>query len=92
MDVTQNSELSHTVNRYTLVNPVKLGNITELGTGAYLSQTLQLSSRFTINAGLRFDQFYYRYKNKLAADSTLSGAKVYKAGNHIISPKLRLTY
>jgi hypothetical protein len=42
--------------------------------------------------GLRFDRFYYRYNNKLATDSTLNGAGVYTANNHIISPKLNFYY
>ncbi|QJD98442.1 TonB-dependent receptor [Mucilaginibacter robiniae] len=92
LDATTNSELSHTVNRYTLVDPIKLGDITELNAGAYLNETFQLTNRFTVNAGLRFDQFYYKYNNKLASDSTLNGAGIYKANNNIISPKLKLNY
>ena len=39
LDATNNTELSHTVNRYTLINPIKLGDITELDAAAYLSET-----------------------------------------------------
>lgn len=92
LDQTYNSELSHTVDRYTLVNPVKLGNIGEIGAGAYFSETFRFNDRFTLNAGLRMDQLYYRYDNKLAADTTLAGAGRYNAGNHTISPKLSLYY
>ncbi|GAB2697280.1 TonB-dependent receptor [Mucilaginibacter koreensis] len=91
-DATQNSELSHVTNGYTLVNPIKLGDITELSTGAYASEIFKFNTQFTLNAGLRFDQFYYRYNNKLASDSTLSGAGVYSARNNTISPKLNLYY
>jgi hypothetical protein len=52
LDLTNNSELSHTVNRYTLIDPIKLGDVTELGTGLYASETFQFNSRFTVNAGL----------------------------------------
>jgi outer membrane receptor protein involved in Fe transport len=92
LDATANSALSHTVNRYTLINPVKLGDITEFSAGAYLNETFQFSSRFSLNAGVRFDQFYYKYNNKLASDSTLNGIGVYKANNNIISPKLNFYY
>jgi len=92
LDVTNNSELSHTVNRYTLLDPIKLADITEFGAGAYLNETLKFNSRFTLNAGLRFDQFYYQYNNKLASDTTLNGVGVYRASNHIISPKLNFYY
>ncbi|MFD0793078.1 TonB-dependent receptor [Mucilaginibacter litoreus] len=91
-DATENSELSHTINNFTLLDPIKLGDITETSAGAYLDETLQVSPRFTINPGLRFDKFYYRYNNKLATDNTVNGAGVYKADNQIISPKLKLSY
>jgi hypothetical protein len=92
LDMTKGSELSHTVNSLTLIDPIKLGDITELGAGAYLNETLQFSSKFSMNAGLRFDQFYYRYNNKLATDSTLNGIGVYTANNNIVSPKLNFYY
>lgn len=92
LDATKNSELTHTVNRYTVIDPMKLGDITEFSAGTYLSETFRFNSKFSINAGLRFDQFYYKYNNKLAADSTLSGAGVYTANNNIISPKLNFYY
>jgi hypothetical protein len=92
LDATTNSELSHTLKRYTLINPIKLGDVTEFSAGAYLNETFHFSSRFTLNAGLRFDQFYYKYNNKLATDSTLSGIGVYKANNNVVSPKLNFYY
>lgn len=92
LDKTLNSELSHTVNRYTLINPIKLGDITELSAGAYISETFRFSEKFTANAGLRFDQFYYQYNNKLASDTTLRGIGIYKANNNIVSPKLNFYY
>jgi hypothetical protein len=92
LDVTTNSELSHTKNRYTLIDAVKLGDITEFGGGAYMSETFQFSNKFSINAGLRFDQFYYKYNNKLASDSTLDGAGIYTANNNIVSPKVNFYY
>lgn len=92
LDITGNSELSNTVDNFTLIQPFKLGDITETGIGAYVSETFRFSSKFTLNAGLRFDQFYYRYNNKLASDSTLNGIGVYTASNNAISPKLNFTY
>ncbi len=92
LDATKGSELSHTINNFTLINPVKLGDITELGMGAYISERVQFSQRFSINAGLRFDQFYYRYDNQYAGDATLNGIGIYRAKNNIISPKLNFYY
>ncbi|RYY30133.1 MAG: TonB-dependent receptor [Sphingobacteriaceae bacterium] len=92
LDATKNSELSHTVDNFTLIDPVKLGDITEFSSGAYLNQTFNFNPKFSLNAGLRFDQFYYQYNNKLASDSTLNGTGFYTAKNSIISPKLNFYY
>lgn len=91
-DGTIGSELTHTVDNFTVINPIKLGNITELGTGAYLNETLTLGDRLTINSGLRYDHFHYRYDNKLASDTTLTGVGIYKAANQTVSPKLKISY
>ncbi|SHM01754.1 TonB-dependent receptor [Mucilaginibacter sp. OK098] len=92
LDVTDSSELSHTKDRYTLLNRIKLGDITEFGGGAYISETFRFNEKFSINAGLRFDQFFYRYNNKFVGDTTLPGLGAYKAHNNIISPKLNFYY
>lgn len=91
-DATHNTELSHTKDRYTTLQQQKLGNITELDAAAYIDETLRLNDRWSINAGLRFDQFSYRYNNMLATDTTLHGAGIYKTRDHIVSPKLSFYY
>ena len=91
-DMTKNSELSHTKDRFTLLDPIKLGDISELSISPYVSETFKFNEHFSINAGLRFDQFFHSYQNKLATDSTLTGIGVYKAKANIISPKLNLYY
>jgi outer membrane receptor for Fe3+-dicitrate len=91
-DATGHSELSHTMERYILINHIKLGNITEFSAGTYLNETLQLSECFSINAGLRFDQFYYGYDNELASDSLYSGKGLYKVNDHSLNPKLSFYY
>ncbi|MEP6596588.1 MAG: TonB-dependent receptor [Ginsengibacter sp.] len=91
-DITHPSELSHTKNRFITLNQIKLGDITQLSISPYLSETFSLTPHFSINAGLRFDQFYHKYHNKLVADSTLPGVGIYKATANIISPKLNLYY
>jgi hypothetical protein len=91
-DMTHNSELSHTVDRYTLLNRIKLGDITEMEIAPYLSETFNFNTHFSINAGLRFDQFYNKYNNKFAGDTTLPGIGVYKANAGIVSPKLNFYY
>lgn len=92
MDKINNSELSNTINRYTVINPIKLGDISELNGSAYLSETFKFSEKWTINAGLRFDQFYNQYNNKLESDPTLNRIGIYKANSNILSPKLNIYY
>jgi hypothetical protein len=45
-----------------------------------------------MTAGLRFDQFYHQYNNKLSTDTTFSGVGLYKAQAGIVSPKLNFYY
>ncbi len=92
IDKTLNSELSHTVDRYITLEPIKLGDIFQLDIAPYLSETINLNKHVSINAGLRYDQFNHRYNNKLASDSTLPGAGMYKANAKILSPKLNFYY
>ncbi|MEO6667906.1 MAG: TonB-dependent receptor [Ferruginibacter sp.] len=91
-DMIMNSELSHTKDRFTFLHGIKLGDINQLSVSPYVSETFKVSERFSINAGLRFDQFFYKYKNKLEADSTLPGIGIYKTKANTFSPKLNLAY
>ncbi len=91
-DAIQNSELSHTRNRFVVLDPIKLGNIQEMSISPYVSETLTVSERLTLNAGLRLDQFFFRYNNKFAADTTLPGTGMYRARAATVSPKLNLYY
>ena len=93
-DLTHNSALSHTIDRYTTLNRIKLGDISETNLAPYLSETIGFGERqrFSINAGLRFDQFYNKYNNKFAGDTTLPGIGTYKANANTLSPKLNFYY
>ncbi len=91
-DKTHNSGLYHTVDRYTILQTIKLGDITELSLSPYVSETFTFNEHFSINAGLRFDQYYQKYNNKLASDSTLPGIGIYKANDNTFSPKLNFYY
>jgi hypothetical protein len=91
-DITNNSGLSHTKDRYITLNQIKLGNISELSISPYVSETFSFNDHFSLNAGLRFDQFYHQYNNKLANDTTLPGIGIYKANANTVSPKLNLYY
>ena len=91
-DATNNSELSHTKDRFITLQRYKLGDITELDAAAYVSETIRLQEKWSLNAGIRFDQFVNRYNNKLPSDSTLNGVGIYDARANTVSPKLSLYY
>ncbi|MEO8413611.1 MAG: TonB-dependent receptor [Ginsengibacter sp.] len=91
-DFTHNSELSHTMDRYTLVNRIKLGDICELSISPYISETFTFNRNFSVNAGLRFDQYLHKYDNKFAGDTSLQGIGIYKAHANTVSPKVNLYY
>ena len=87
-DATNHSALSHRKDRYILLNDIKFGNISEFSVSAFVNETLRLNERFSINAGLRFDQFYYGYYNELTSDSSYPGTGLYKVNDHSLNPKL----
>lgn len=91
-DKTTNSELSNTINRFTVINPIKLGDISELNTAIFVSETINFNEKWNINAALRFDQFFNEYDNKLATDPTLNGVGIYRANANIFSPKFSVIY
>jgi hypothetical protein len=85
-DITNNSELSHTKDRFVLLNRLMFGNITETDAAAYINETIKLSEKLSINAGLRFDRFFNLYQDHLKSDS------LFKANAAIISPKISFYY
>jgi len=92
LDATTDTELDHTKNRYQTLEILKLGNVTQSSYSAYLSNSFQLNTQLTIRAGIRYDQFYFLYKNKLSGDSAFNGAGRYNSRNGIFSPKLNFYY
>ncbi|GAB3954695.1 hypothetical protein GCM10028805_40620 [Spirosoma harenae] len=86
-DITHHTELSHTKNRVETLNQLKFGNINEINAAAYADELIQLSARFTVNAGIRVDYFRSQYEDLLA--TPISTKRVTQA---IVSPKLNLYY
>lgn len=85
-DATINSELSHTLNRSTTLENIKLGDIDQTNGFSYLNSEIKLG-KLTINPALRLDYFKFNYQDKLAvAYKTQSENKVK------VSPKLNLIY
>ena len=91
-DFTDPSELNHTKDRYTILNRIKQGNISELNMAPFISGTFKFNKYLSVYAGLRFDQFNFRYNNKLADDTTLPGIGKYSFKANTCSPKLNLYY
>ncbi len=84
-DVIDNIALSHTVKR-AFLNDIKRGDIREGNVNAYVSETLSVTDKLSVNAAVRFDYFHFSYNNRF--DSIRRGV-VNKA---IVSPKLNLNY
>ncbi len=86
-DDIKNNELSRTANRRETLSRLAFGDVEEANAGFYIDQTLQLSSRWTVNAGLRYDQFYFAYSDRL-----LQQYNNQTATEGIVSPKLNLFF
>jgi outer membrane receptor protein involved in Fe transport len=86
VNATTNSELSHTLNRNTVLNYMQLGDIDESNFSAYTNVEFQFN-KLTINPSLRVDYFKFNYQDKLANNyKTLSNTK-FK-----VLPKLNFSY
>lgn len=81
------SELSYTRNRTETLERVQFGDINELNAGLYADELVQLSDRFTVNAGVRVDYFRSQYTDRLTGTPTTG-----RATQAIVSPKLNLYY
>ncbi|AKD57427.1 TonB-dependent receptor [Spirosoma radiotolerans] len=87
-DITHGTELSHTKNRVETLNRIQLGNVNEINAALYADELVQLTSRFTMNAGLRVDYFRSQYEDLLAIPTSTTK----RATQAIVSPKLNLYY
>lgn len=86
-DLTRGTELSHTKNRTETLERKNFGDINELNAGAYADELVQVSNRFTINAGVRVDYFRSQYTDRLPATPQTA-----RATQAIVSPKLNFYY
>jgi hypothetical protein len=86
-DQTDKSELSRTKNRSYTTQALALGDVTETNTGAYVSETIEITDKLTFNAALRADVFQFQYENAL--DSAYNPQSITSA---VFSPKANLYY
>ncbi|HEY1201579.1 MAG TPA: TonB-dependent receptor [Niastella sp.] len=85
LDQTRNTELSHTIDRNTVLEYNQLGDIRETNTFAYADQSIE-KNRWRFNVGARLDHFNFHYNDKLSTDQLPDQQKV------IVSPKLNVQY
>lgn len=86
-DFTNGTELTRTKNRTDVLERKNFGDVNELNAGAYFDELIQVTDRFTVNAGIRADFLRSQYTNRLTATPQTDAAT-----QTIISPKLNLYY
>lgn len=85
-DQTKDTELSHTVNRNTTLEQIKLGDIDQSNMFTYLNTEITLG-KLIINPALRLDYFKFNYLDKLQLNYETQTQDKVK-----ISPKLNFIY
>lgn len=91
-DLTHGTELSHTKDRVITLARIQYGNVNEINAALYADEVVQVSSRFTVNAGLRADYFRSQYEDLLAISSATPNGTTKRAAQGIVSPKLNFYY
>lgn len=85
-DATKDTELSHTLNRRTVLQNLKLGDIDESNLFSYLNSEFNFG-KLMINPAIRMDYFKFNYQDKLIPTyKTQSQTKIK------FSPKLNFIY
>ena len=85
-DATKNTELSHTVGRYTTLETLKLGDINQTNMFSYVNAEYTFG-KLKINPAVRLDYFKFNYQDKLAPTFITQSEDKIK-----ISPKLNFIY
>lgn len=85
-DATTDSELSHTLNRSTTLERIKLGDIDEFNGFTYLNSEIKFG-KLLINPAVRLDYFKFNYQDKLAPIYNTQSETEVK-----VSPKLNFIY
>lgn len=91
-DLTRGSELSYTKNRFETLERVQYGNVNEANAALYADELVQVTDRFTVNAGLRYDFFRSQYEDLVQPNRRTVPATTGVATQGIFSPKLNLSF
>lgn len=86
-DDVNDIHLYHTKSRKQFINDVARGDIDETNLYGYISETLYLNTRLSLNAAVRLDHFTFNYIDALTPEYTRQS--VSKA---VVSPKLNVSY
>lgn len=85
-DVVNNIELSHTLNRQTVLEQIQLGDLNQTNISAFTNAQFDFG-KFKIAPALRLDYFKFLYNDKLQPTYTLQAES-----KTILSPKLNFYY
>ncbi len=85
-DETVDSELSHTLNRQTVLENIKLGDIDQTNVFTYFNSEFDFR-KLKINPALRFDYFKFNYQDKLQTNYKTQSESKTK-----LSPKLNFIF
>ncbi len=85
-DGTRDTELSNTINRYTTLENIKLGDINQSNLFAYANAEYDFG-KLKINPAIRLDYFQFEYEDKLTNNFQTQAEDKLK-----ISPKLNFIY
>lgn len=85
-DVTVDTELSHTLNRTTVLDNMKLGDIDQTNGFSYVNSEFKFG-KLMINPAIRIDYFKFNYQDKLQ-----DGYKTQTETEVKLSPKLNFIY
>ncbi len=85
-DQTTNTELSHTVNRYTTLQTLKLGDIDQTNMFSYVNTEFNFG-KLKVNPAIRLDYFKFDYQDKLSLNY-----KTQTENKAKFSPKLNFVF
>ncbi len=86
MDDVNDMELSRAVKRQ-FIEFIQQGDVKESNGFLYWNQQVDLTDKFSVTGGLRFDHFRFAYRNMLAGETDYS-----RQQRSIVSPKLNFSY
>ncbi|MEL7001639.1 MAG: TonB-dependent receptor [Bacteroidota bacterium] len=85
-DDVDDIRLSNTLDKELITNDLAFGDVNQANFALWTSQTLALSDKLSVNTSLRYDQFSFKYNDRL------SDVGPQHRNEGIISPKVKLNY